>query len=366
MYANDKRIVLTLDAGGTNLVFSAVQGNQLIATPLTLPSHANHLDLCLASIVEGFTKTIEQLKEAPVAISFAFPGPADYPNGIIDGFLHNFPSFREGVALGPFLKQKFNLPVFINNDADLFTYGEALSGVLPEINHRLREMGSVKQYHNLIGFTWGTGFGFGFTVNQELHIGDNCCSEIFCLPQYNRPDIIVEDGVSIRAIKRVYTERSGVNDPELDPYAIFQIAEGIRSGDQQAAIDAFAEFGSVAGDAIANAMTLIDGIVVIGGGLTKGSKYIMPSLLNVLRSKINTMSGESLNRLQTTVYDLDNEDEFLLFAKGKSKTMNIYGSKETITYDPERRVGVIISRIGTNHAVSMGAYNFALNKLDKR
>lgn len=365
MYSNDHRTVLTLDAGGTNLVFSAIQSNKVIAGPITKPSYADHLDRCLASIVDGFTEIMNLLKEPPVAISFAFPGPADYPNGIIDGFLHNFPSFRQGVALGPFLERQFKIPVFINNDADLFTYGEALAGALSEINRRLSEMGSIKQYHNLIGFTWGTGFGFGFTVNREMHMGDNCCSEIFCLPQIKQPDIIVEDGVSVRAIKRVYAERSGVNDSALDPFAIFQIAEGVKQGDQQAAIDAFAEFGTIAGDAIANAMSLIDGIVVIGGGLTKAHHYIMPSLLNVLRSQMRTLNGQTLNRLQTTVYDLDNEEEFLRFAKEKSKTMKIYGSEETITYDPDRRVGVIISKIGTSHAVSLGAYNFALNQLDK-
>ena len=68
----------------------------------------------------------------PVAISFAFPGPADYPNGIIGGYLPNFPSFREGVALGPFLEYKFGIPVFINNDGDLFAYGEGWAAHCPK------------------------------------------------------------------------------------------------------------------------------------------------------------------------------------------------------------------------------------------
>ena len=62
-----------------------------------------------------------------LAISFAFPGPADYPNGIIGGWLPNFPSFRDGVALGPFLQEKFGVPVFINNGGDLFAYAFALN-----------------------------------------------------------------------------------------------------------------------------------------------------------------------------------------------------------------------------------------------
>ena len=51
--------------------------------------------------------------------SFAFPGPADYPAGII-GDLAEYPAFRGGVALGPMLAERFGLPTFINNDGDLF------------------------------------------------------------------------------------------------------------------------------------------------------------------------------------------------------------------------------------------------------
>ena len=88
--------------------------------------------------MEGMRHISSQTDIPPVAISFAFPGPADYRNGII-GDLPNFPSFRGGVALGPYLSRKFGLPVFINNDGNLFAYGEALCGALPEINSRLAE-----------------------------------------------------------------------------------------------------------------------------------------------------------------------------------------------------------------------------------
>ena len=180
MYTFDNRVVITLDAGGTNLVFGAMQANQFIVDPITLPSNASDLDKCLQTMVEGFRQVIGRLKEQPVAISFAFPGPADYPNGIIGGYLPNFPSFREGVALGPYLEYKLGLPVFINNDGDLFAYGEALGGALPEVNARLEKLGSAKRYGNLLGYTFGTGFGMGMVVDRKLNRGDNSCVETFC------------------------------------------------------------------------------------------------------------------------------------------------------------------------------------------
>lgn len=364
MYTDDKRIVITLDAGGSNLDFSAIKGNKVIAGPINKPSNGSHLDLCIATIMDGFTELIEQLDEKPVAISFAFPGPADYPNGIIGGFLPNFPSFRNGIALGKFLQKKFDVPVYINNDADLFTYGEALAGALPEVNRRLKEAGSDKVYRNLLGFTWGTGFGFGFTTNGQMHIGDNSCTEVFCLPNSKNPEMMAEEGVSIRALKRVYGELIRNENHQLEPVDIFNIAEGLREGDREAAKKAFAEFGEIAGDIMANAASLIDGIIVIGGGLTKAIKYIMPSLLKVMNGKINTYKGDTLNRLQTTVYDLDDEEQFPLFAKGESRQIAIYGCDETVTYDPRKRIGITVSKLGACQSVALGAYAFALHEID--
>ena len=314
-FKTDSRIVLTLDAGGTNMVFGAMRGGEFIIEPITLPSNADVLSKCLDTMVEGFQTVIDKLDEKPVAISFAFPGPADYPNGIIGGYLPNFPSFRDGVALGPFLRKRFGIPVYINNDGDLFAYGEALGGALPEINEKLEAAGSSKRYRNMLGYTFGTGFGVGTIVNGDLNRGDNSCVETFCLPHKKLAGVIVEDGVAVRAVKRVYGEASGHKDHNFEPKDIFDIAEGRKEGDIEAAKKAFAEMGEVAGDAMATAVTLTDGLIVIGGGITAARKYIMPALLESLRSKMHTISGEELNRVQMKVYDLDNEAEFVEFAK---------------------------------------------------
>ncbi|MDE5701558.1 MAG: ROK family protein, partial [Bacteroides sp.] len=126
MYRHDQRTVMTLDAGGTNFVFSAIRGNQDIVIPVCYPAVSDDLEGCLNVLLQGFSRVKEQLHDAPVAISFAFPGPADYKNGVI-GDLPNFSVFRGGVALGAFLEEKFGIPVFINNDGNLFAYGEALA-----------------------------------------------------------------------------------------------------------------------------------------------------------------------------------------------------------------------------------------------
>ena len=122
--------------------------------------------------------------------------------------------------------------------------------------------------------------------------------------------------------------------------------------------------GEIAGDAMAAAVTLIDGLIVIGGGITAARKWIMPGLLRELRAKMHTLSGDELNRVQMKVYDLDDEAEFREFAKGRLQPLKVYGTDRYVAYDPQKRIGVTISKLGASQAISVGAYAFALSQLD--
>jgi len=364
MYDSDQRTVITLDAGGTNFVFGAMRSCEFISEPLTLPSNAHDLDLCLKTMVEGFRTVIGSLDCKPQAISFAFPGPADYANGIVGGFLPNFPSFREGVALGPFLNRTFGLPVFINNDGDLFAFGEATAGVLPEINSRIAALGSDRQYHNLLGYTFGTGLGIGSVINGALNLGNNSCVETFCLPYKHDHGKMTEDFAAIRAITREYGRLSGNPGHGLTPKEICAIADGDRPGDRDAALEAFRRFGETAGDAMASAVTLTDSLIVLGGGLTGAARHILPALLKELRSGLKTLEGADVNRVQMKVFNLDDPAEFEEFAKGNAKPLKIYGTDDFVSYDPMKRTGVCLSRLGASRAISIGAYTYALSRLD--
>lgn len=365
MYKDDNRIVMTLDAGGTNFVFSAIQGNKEIVTPVNLAAQPERLDVCLQSLVTGFKQVREQLAQKPVAISFAFPGPADYEHGVI-GDLPNFPAFRGGVALGKYLEKQFGVPVYINNDGNLFAYGEALAGILPELNGKLENAGSRKRFRNLIGITLGTGFGAGVVINRELLTGDNGCGGDvwnFRNPFYQK--MIAEESVSIRAVKRVYAELSGTKDETLTPKDICDIADGVKEGDKEAAKRSFAKLGEALGEVIASVLTLIDGIVVIGGGLSGAKKYILPAVMRELEAQLGTFSGVNFPRLQMKVFDMEDEMQMADLLKPEMEMVTVYGTSEKVAYVKVKKTGIIVSRLGTSRAVCLGAYAFALNELDK-
>lgn len=364
-HRHDKRIVLTLDAGGTSFRFLAIRGNQPVTDTVTVPSNGDDLKKCLANIVAGFIETKRKCPQPPVAISFAFPGPADYPAGII-GDLPNLPAFRGGVALGPMLKKKFDIPVFINNDGELFTYGEAIAGFLPYVNSLLEKSGSPKRYKNLFGVTLGTGFGGGITRNGELFSGDNSnASQIWLMRNKLQPQTNAEEGASIRAVRRVYAERASVPLEQVpDPRGIEQIALGKLAGHRPAALEAFRRLGEVVGDAMSSALMLVDGLAVIGGGVSKAWRLFLPTLVEELNKPYISPNGNHFRRLPEMVFNLEDATQLEKFLKGGTRTITVPGGKQKIKYDALQRLGVGISRLGTSEAIAIGAYAFALRKLD--
>lgn len=371
-YDKDKRIVMTLDAGGTNFRFSAMRGNKPVTETVAMPSNGDNLEKCLANIVEGFTQVKKKCPKPPVAISFAFPGPADYPAGII-GDLGNLPAFRGGVALGPMLQQKFGIPVFINNDGDLFAYGEAIAGLLPHVNGLLKKAGSPKRYKNLFGVTLGTGFGGGIVRDGELFVGDNSIAgEVWLVRNKLFPRMNAEEGASKRAVKSVYAECAHLPlDAAPEPEEIFKIASGKRTGDQSAAVEAFRRLGEVAGDAIANALTLVDGLAVIGGGLSGASQFFLPAVVAELNSEFELADGKRIRRLASQAFNLEEPDQLSAFLKGSVREIQMPSigvesvRPRKFRYDPLQRVGVGLSRLGASGAIALGAYAFALQRLDQ-
>jgi glucokinase len=402
-HTKENRIVMTLDAGGTNFEFSAIQGMKECVEPIAFPSESHDLDRSLGNIIRGFEMIKKQLDTAPVAISFAFPGPADYIHGII-GDLGNLPAFRGGIALGPMLEDHFGLPVFINNDGDLFAYGEAMHGFLPELNHRLEQSGSQRQYKNLIGLTLGTGFGGGIVRNGELFLGDNgAAGEVWLLRNSLNPDVFAEENISARAITREYLlaagggtaaggSPAGADSPagdgrtdEADSLAgdgytagadnpaggvavptaldVYRIATGAFPGNREAALLAFQKLGQALGAALADVVTVIDAPVVIGGGLSNAWPLFFPEMLRQLNGHFVLADGTRVPRLEVRAYHMEDPASFTAFTRGEARRIQVPFSGRELTYDPAKSIVLGISRLGTSKAVALGAYAFALHSI---
>ncbi|MFK5856935.1 MAG: ROK family protein [Bacteroidota bacterium] len=356
--------ILTLDAGGTNLVFNAIDARNNICATTSIPAKSKDLDDFLKKLLSGFSIINEQSGNIAKAISFCFPGPADYEAGII-GDLENLPFFKGGVPLKHMLENEFKIPVFINNDGDLFTLGEAIAGLLPKINTHLINNGNKKKYRNLLGITLGTGTGGGIVIDGKLLIGDNSAGgEINRSTNFLNCAISIEETLSIRGIKHLYCEEAEIDLKHCpEPLEIYEIGIKQKEGNTKAAIAVWETFGIVLGQAIANAITLIDGLIVLGGGLAGAHPLFLPKAIEVMNGKFVTNNNQSVQRLETFAYNFENPKCLKDFLVKDEIQISIPNSKDTVSYSSVKKIGVGVTTLGTSHAVAVGAYSYAISRI---
>ena len=252
------------------------------------------------------------------------------------------------------------MPVYINNDADLFTYGEALCGILPKVNAMLKEAGNPKRYKNLVGLTLGTGFGGGVVSDGMLLSGDNSIAgEVWLSSSRTSTTMNAEEAVSTRAIKREYAHLAGVsinNAPE--PKEIARIARGLSSGNRDAAIESFYKMGTFLGDVIANLMTLVDGLVVIGGGIAYEHELIFPAIEEQLNNCFE-VNENRIPRMIQTVHNLEDESQKQEFLQSSYKTIQWPGIEDS-KFNPNPSLAFGVTTLGTRKATAIGAYAYGL------
>ncbi|MDR1345322.1 MAG: ROK family protein, partial [Bacteroidales bacterium] len=78
-----------------------------------------------------------------------------------------------------------------------------------------------------------------------------------------------------------------------------------------------------------------------------------------------TENNQQVKKIPSYVYDLDDEMQFAQFVSGDSQMLQVYGSDTIVTYHPYKRLGIMLSRIGTSEAIALGAYAYALQQLDR-
>jgi glucokinase len=181
------------------------------------------------------------------------------------------------------------------------------------------------------------------------------------LPQMN-----AEEGACIRAVRRVYAEQAGIPfESAPEPREISEIAAGALPGNKAAAIEAYQRLGEVVGDALGNALTLIDGLVVIGGGVSKAYPHFLPAVVNELNSHYTNPQGKQIRRLTQVAFNLEDPAQLASFLQGHTREVLVPGSGRKVCHDPLPRIGVGISGLGTSEAVAIGAYAYALKRLEK-
>ena len=135
--------------------------------------------------------------------------------------------------------------------------------------------------------------------------------------------------------------------------------------DRDAARAAWRVFGVALGDALANAITLIDAPIVIGGGVAGAHELFLPAAIEEMNAGLTSPEGDDLPRMELQAFNIEQDDECHAFSHAESKKLAVPGSDRVVPYDPLKRVGVGVTQLGTSRATAIGAYAFALSELDR-
>lgn len=87
-------------------------------------------------------------------------------------------------------------------------------------------------------------------------------------------------------------------------------------------------------------------------------------MMKEMQRQIHTFTGASFPCLQMEVFNLTEEEGMKNFLKEKNTMVNIPFSKRQVIYANHKKVGIAVSSLGTNKAVALGAYTFALSQLE--
>lgn len=225
--------VLGIDIGGTSIAGGKIEDGRIVGQSKagTRASEGGDVSLgvlksVVAELVDGQTR----------AIGVGVPSVVDRKTGIVYN-VQNIAGWDE-VDIRGILEREFGLPVFVDNDANCFAFGEKI-------------FGKGREFSNFIGVTLGTGVGSGIISAGRLLPDANCGSGEF--GEVRIGGVKFDDWCG----SHFFPDETGMSGAELSALA--------RKGDAKA-LKAFEEYGRRLSELIKLIVLVLDPEAVIFGG----------------------------------------------------------------------------------------------------
>lgn len=285
-----KKYVIGVDLGGTKIstAISTIDGEILKQTVVATKAEEGE-----EAVLERIIGTISEVlvgadisKDEVEAIGIGSPGPLDAKKGVIIT-TPNLP-FKNYNVVQP-IKDKFGIPVYLDNDANVAAIGEYM-------------FGAGKGTKNIVYFTVSTGVGGGAVLNGQAYRGNTSnaleighmtvdangprcnCGNIGCLEAIASGTAIGKKGMEAAQTK---VETSLKNYDNITSYEVFVEA---KKGDAVAK-EIVDNAMNYLGIGVANAISIFDPeMVIIGGGVSK----VGDILFDTVRSVVNKRCFKSM------------------------------------------------------------------------
>jgi glucokinase len=263
--------VIGIDLGGTQ-VRAAVVGNQA-------PSAVQHAPIPADGTKEAVLQTLYNVADAVMqpsveAIGIGVPSVVDVDTGTVYD-VQNIPAWKE-VPLKTLMEDRYQVPVFVNNDANCFALGEFY-------------FGEGRGSNSMIGLSIGTGLGAGIIINKKLYAGPNCGAGEFGMVAYK--DHYYEWYASGQFFKNVYGE---------DGTSVYERAKA----NAPDALEMYAQFGMHLGQALKMILYTYDPErIVLGGSVRQAYELFQKPMWQQLQT---FAYPRSVSRLQLKLSTLKN------------------------------------------------------------
>lgn len=274
-------IYIVSDVGGTHIRVAAFEVATLKQISIKRVPTQSADQLPIDRLIHLIQETKQDFHVRALAV--AAPGFLDPDSGIVYE-APNIPGW-ENFPLKKILEEKFNIPVYIGNDANLGALGEWKFGA--GIGHR-----------NLLYLTISTGIGSGAIINNELLLGAKGLAGEFghvtIIPDgpicgCGKPGHIeaISSGTGIRnfVIHQIETGKP-TSLRQIENISGSDITRAAINGDLLA-IEAYERAGKFLGIALANFLHMLNpSIVIFGGGVSSAGELLFAPMRKSLQESI--------------------------------------------------------------------------------
>ena len=155
-----KTYYLGIDIGGTKCaVLAGTEQMEILERIQFATETRNGVEYTIQKLIENASTVIDNFKNYTLAaIGISCGGPLDSSKGLIQS-PPNLPGW-DNIPIVQIFKEEFNVPVYLQNDANACALAEF-------------RFGAGRGIENMIFLTFGTGLGAGLVLNGRLYSGTN-------------------------------------------------------------------------------------------------------------------------------------------------------------------------------------------------
>lgn len=280
-----------IDLGGTNISVGITDetGNILkkLSTPTKADRHHSEIIKDMAGVCQTLIDDLGISQNDVKSIGIGCPGKLD-PENKKAIYVNNI-NFRDVSFKDEFAKY-FDIPIFLQNDANCAALGEYIAG-------------ACKGYKNSLTITLGTGVGGGIIIDGKIysgsfylggeighivieHKGRRCtCGRSGCFEAYASASALTKRSrelASENTNSKLFKAVDG-DIEKIDPKLVFELS---KSGDDfcKAIVDEYIEYLA---EGLTDLINIFDPeIIAIGGGISAQDDYLIKPLTKLIERDV--------------------------------------------------------------------------------